>query len=121
MLTTRRDFIARLAGTIGAVGVIVAVPNVAHACLGGTWVVRCSNGHDDTVTEGTCQHVCEKCGVQVFSGDVVTVVCPVGHANRVDTSDGIGSYKCATCHRECRRDSQPQPGGGGKKDPCPKC
>jgi hypothetical protein len=124
MLTTRREFIARVAGTIGVAGIIMVVPNSAYACLGGTWVVRCPNGHDDTVRGGTCQHVCEneKCRLQVFDGNVVTVVCPVGHGNRVDTGDGIGSFKCRTDGRECRLDLQSSLGGGGNTEhKCPKC
>lgn len=118
MTTTRREFIARLAGTIGAIGIIIVAPRPAHACLGGTWVVRCRNGHDDVVTQGTCQHVCEKCGVQAFSGSVVTVICPAGHANRVDTGEAMESHKCSNCGKECRRDLE---GSNSNKDNCPRC
>src|SRR5665213_1284124 len=86
MKNTRREFIKKLVGTIGAVGIIVVFPSEARACLYGTWHVQCPRGHIDTVTDGTCQHRCEKCGLQVFSGNVVTVVCRNGHANRITTA-----------------------------------
>ena len=119
MTTTRREFITRLAGTIGAIGIVVGAPSPAHACLGGTWVVRCPNGHDDVVTQGTCQHVCEKCNVQAFSGSVVTVVCPEGHANRVNTGELMESHKCSKCGRECRRDLETR--NNSNKEKCPRC
>ena len=105
MNQTRREFTAKMVAAFGAVGVIMVAPNRAFACMYGTWVVRCPRGHDDVVTEGTCQHVCEKCGTQVFSGQVVTVVCPAGHANRVRTGGRMTSWKCyeSNCRRECRR------------------
>lgn len=131
MRTTRRDFIAKITGTIGAIGlVIVSAPGSARACLRGTWVIRCRNGHDDTVTEGTCQHICEndRCREQVFSGNVVTIVCPAGHANRIDTGDLMESYRCAAqgCGRECRRDLDTGDSNNNNKnkkikDSCPRC
>jgi DNA-directed RNA polymerase subunit RPC12/RpoP len=111
MNKTRREFITTVVGTIAAVGtVVVGAPSSAQACLYGKWQVRCANGHIDIVDDGTCQHKCEKCGLQVFDGHTVTVVCPVGHANRVDTGTYpqkrghpvMESYKCSTCGRECR-------------------
>jgi len=103
---TRREFMATMVGAFGAAAIIMATPSRARACMYGTWIVRCPKGHDDEVTEGTCQHVCEKCGTQVFSGNVVTVVCTKGHANRVDTGDRMTSWKCSNCGTECRRDSE---------------
>jgi hypothetical protein len=115
-MATRRQFIAGALEAIGAVAIVAATPTRAHACLGGTWVVRCPNGHDDTVTQGTCQHVCEKCGRQAFDGDVVTVVCPNGHPNRITTGKTT-SYVCPTCKTECRRDStKPSPSQRDRPD-----
>jgi hypothetical protein len=107
MNKTRREFIARLVGTTGAVGVMLAAPSRARACLAGTWHVQCPNGHIDTVTGGTCQHKCEKCGVQVFSGNDVTVVCRNGHPNRIrtgacDSSHCTTSYICPQDNTDCR-------------------
>jgi hypothetical protein len=69
----------------------------------GTFVVRCPNGHDDTVTKGTAQHVCEKCGTQTFRGGKVTVVCPHGHPNEVTLHGQTKSIICSVCKTECRR------------------
>lgn len=107
MKNTRREFIKKLVGTTGAVGIIAAFPIQARACLYGTWHVQCPNGHIDTVTDGTCQHKCEKCGLQVFSGNVVTVVCRNGHPNRIATGAGDSQhvtqhFTCPTCNTDCR-------------------
>jgi hypothetical protein len=110
MIKTRREFIVGLVGTVGAIGIIVAAPSSARACMYGTWVVRCPNGHDDTVTRGTCNHDCEKCGAKAFSDGEGNIVCPDGHVNHVTTGDShdedkvMKSYKCRTCKKECRRD-----------------
>lgn len=103
---TRRDIITRM---LGITSVIVAVPNYAEACLYGKWNVRCPNGHIDTVTDGTCQHKCEKCRAQVFSGKDVTVVCRNGHSSRITTGDCgrstcTTSYICPKCGIDCRLD-----------------
>lgn len=103
MNQSRRGFIAKMVGALGAVSIVMATPSWARACMYGTWIVRCPRGHDDQVTEGTCQHVCEQCGTQVFAGDVVTVVCPSGHPNRVRTGGRMTSWKCK-CGKQCRRD-----------------
>jgi len=100
----RREFMARIVGAIGTVGIIVATPTRARACLYGTWHVQCANGHIDTVTQGTCQHVCEHsgCGLQVFSGDDVTVVCRNGHPNRIKTvKPATTSFICPICKTDC--------------------
>ena len=108
MEETRRKFIASLVKTAGAVGAIfVALPSTAEACLYGTWHVMCANHHINVVSDGTCQHKCEQCGLQVFTGYMVTVVCRNGHQNRITTGAGdrqhvTQSYKCNTCHTECR-------------------
>jgi hypothetical protein len=107
MNQTRRGFITRLLGTIGAVSFIAAFPTKARACLGGVWHVQCPNGHIDTVTDATCQHKCEKCGVQVFSGNQVTVVCKNGHPNRIitgacDKSHCTTSFICPQDGTNCR-------------------
>ncbi|MBV9925669.1 MAG: twin-arginine translocation signal domain-containing protein [Acidobacteria bacterium] len=112
MRKTRREFITGLAGLIGAVGIVAVVPNPARACIYGTWVVRCRNGHDDTVTRGTCNHYCEKsgCREKSFSDGAGNIVCPDSHANYVNTGTShdpakvLQSYKCRTCGKECRRD-----------------
>jgi hypothetical protein len=111
MNRTRRSFMVRVVETLGAATIIAALPRSAQACLYGKWKVRCANGHVDTVTEGTCQHVCEKCGLQAFSGDTVTVVCPEGHLNRVNTGKLLQSFKCTTprCGKECRIDPVTKP------------
>jgi len=46
--------------------VILTVPIRAHACLYGTFKVRCPNGID-IVEDGTCNHTCEKCGGKAFT------------------------------------------------------
>ena len=103
MNTTRREFVVRAVGVAGAVGFIAAVPVPAQACLYGKWAVLCANGHVDLVDDGTCQHVCEKCGLQVFSGDDVTVVCRNGHPNRIKTgAPASTSFICPTCKTDCR-------------------
>ena len=114
--STRREFFAAFISKLGALAVILAMPTRALAYLWETWVVRCPNcAKEDTVTRGTEQHICERCGKQTFHGPgnrVVTVVCPKGHPNEVDTSGRIESVKCASdkCgHAECRRDTEPPP------------
>jgi hypothetical protein len=103
MKTTRRQFIARLAGAAGAVGFLIGNPNQARACLYGTWRVKCpSCGRIDTVTDGTCQHKCSNGGTQVFSGDDVTVVCPNNHEWHITTvHPATDSYVCKTCGKDC--------------------
>lgn len=112
MKQTRRVFMTRLIAGFGAFGITVAAPRLARACMYGTWVVRCRNGHDDTVTRGTCNHYCEKrdCPEKSFSDGAGNIVCPGGHANYVNTGTSrdrdkvMQSYKCRTCGKECRRD-----------------
>ena len=105
---TRREFIARVTGIIGAVGIIVAAPGPARACLAGTWKVRCLRGHVDIVDDITCNHKCEKCGEKAFSDGVGDVVCPDGHANPVSTGNRnerdkwLQSLKCSKCGKGCR-------------------
>lgn len=107
MNQTRREFSARALKTIGAIGLIVAAPNAAWACLAGTWKVRCSKNHDDTVEDITCNHRCKTCGEKAFSEGVGTVVCPAGHANHVSTGNRneqdkwLQSLKCSVCGKEC--------------------
>jgi len=74
--------------------------------LWGTWKVRCPNKHDDTVTQATAQHECEKCHQQVFKDGKVTVVCPNGHPNEVPLNGKKESVICQNggCKLECRRD-----------------
>jgi hypothetical protein len=107
---TRRNLISTLFAKIGAVAILASVPYSAMACLCGTWFVRCPNGHVDQVDKVTCQHECEKCGAQAFSGGDVTVVCPNGHDNRLvntgnrdQTSQWASSLRCRTCGAECRQ------------------
>jgi hypothetical protein len=106
MNSTRRAFIGKLIGTTGGAIFVLASPNEAHACLYGTWHVRCPNcKRIDVVTKGTCQHVCEndKCNTQVFSGDNVTVVCRYGHDNAITTGHPASdSYICPTCKQQGR-------------------
>src|ERR1043166_3980311 len=107
MNTTRREFMARAVGATGAVGVIMAAPSAAQACMYGQWAVMCPNGHVDMVDEGTCQHKCERCGVQAFSDNVVTVVCRNGHPNRITTGAAnreqiTQHYLCSVCKTDCR-------------------
>lgn len=107
MYRTRREFMARIAGMTGAAGIMLAIPERAHACLYGKWAVLCPNNHVNIVDDGTCQHVCENCYVQVFSGNVVTVVCINGHPNRITTGGRnketiTQHYICPTCYTDCR-------------------
>ena len=107
MNKSRREFIARVIGTIGAVGIIVVAPSPAWACLAGTWKVRCPKGHDDIVEDITCNHTCEKCNTKAFSDGVGDIVCPDGHANPVRTGNRnerekwLQSLKCSKCGKEC--------------------
>jgi hypothetical protein len=107
MATTRRKFIATLVAKIAAVGIIVAAPRAARACLIGTWKVRCPNGHDNTVDEITCNHTCDKCHAQAFKDGEGNIVCPNYHVNHVSTGNSgqkgmwIRSYACSTCKAEC--------------------
>jgi hypothetical protein len=109
-MSSRRHFITSLMGTFGAVGIMLSVPSRAHACLYGTFKVRCPNGHIDTVEDGTCNHTCEKCGVKALSEGEGDILCPNGHINHVRTGssrrrrDVTSSYKCRTCGKECRQD-----------------
>lgn len=111
---TRRHFIKALVALVGSSTVLLANPLVARACLYGTFIVRCRNGHDDIVEDGTCNHDCEKCGVKAFSNGEGYIVCPSGHANYVQTGTSrrtaMTSYRCrarwpngAVCQQECRR------------------
>ncbi len=95
-----------LVANVAAVGAVATYSIPARACLYGTWHVQCPVGHVDTVTEGTCQHKCEECGRQVFSGNVVTVVWRNGHPNRITTGAGDSQhvtrhYICPTCKTDC--------------------
>src|SRR6266404_3939426 len=102
MTITRRKLLATLVAKVGAVGILVTAANSARACMWGTWKVRCPNGHDDIVTQGTCNHRCEKCGAQAFAAGAGYIVCPKGHANLVQTgtsrnqNEVLQSYKCPT-------------------------
>ncbi len=114
MTSTRREFFVMFLKRSAALAAVMALPRDAHACLGGVWVIHCPNcGQNDTVTGGTCQHVCEnsKCQTQVFDGSKVTVVCPQGHLNRIDTVNDITSFHCRTagCGQECRRETKAKP------------
>lgn len=77
--------------------------------LRGTFVVRCPNGHDDTVEGITRNHDCEKCGSKAVDGGTAMVVCPDGHATRVE---GVTEGHLCTqpiddqghlCGKQCRR------------------
>ncbi len=79
--------------------------STAKNYLVGKWVVRCPKNHDDTVDEGTAQHRCETCGLQVFDEETVTVVCPANHPNRVKIVGRTESIVCREpgCGKQCRR------------------
>ena len=107
MKTTRRDFIRKLVGVAGAFGFLLANPMRAQACLYGQWWVVCPKGDCDLVDDGTCQHKCEQHGIQVFRGSAVTVRCPNGHDNPIDTAQcgkACTDYWCPTpgCGENCR-------------------
>jgi len=110
MIMTRRSAVATLAVMAGAIGVLVRTSNFAWACLWGKWKIRCPNGHDDIVTRGTCQHLCETCGTQAFNNGAVRIVCPNNHATLVQTGTShdqknvLQSFKCPIDHLECRID-----------------
>lgn len=111
MKQTRREFVSTIVAASGALGILMAVPGRARACMYGEWVVRCPYQdcrNQDVVTEGTCQHVCGRCHRQMFNGDVITVVCPDGHGNPVHSGDAMRSWTCRTpgCGKECRRDRE---------------
>ena len=108
MTMTRRSIVTALIAKAGAIGVLLITPGSAWACLWGKWKIRCPNGHDDIVTQGTCQHTCETCGAQAFNNGAVRIVCPNGHATLVQTGtshdqkDVLQSYKCPQDQLECR-------------------
>jgi hypothetical protein len=105
MNSTRRSFFANFLGAAGGIGFLLATPRRAQACLYGKWWVVCPKGDCDLVDDGTCQHVCEKHGIQVFRGSQVTVRCPKGHDNPIDTAPcgrACTSYKCTVCGEDCR-------------------
>jgi hypothetical protein len=107
MRSTRRAFISRFVGAMGVIGTMAAFPTQARACLYGKWHVMCANRHVNSVDDGTCQHKCEQCGLQVFNGNVVTVVCRNGHPNTISTGAGdkqhvTQHYMCPTCNTDCR-------------------
>jgi len=110
MALTRRSVLAALVAQAGSISVLVNTSAPAWACLWGRWKIRCPNGHDDIVTQGTCQHQCETCGAQAFDHGAVRIVCPNGHATLVQTGtshdqrDLLQSYKCPQDHLECRLD-----------------
>lgn len=106
---TRRIVILQIMKTFGLAPLVMApFSRSVYACLYGTWKVRCPYDRQvDVVMDGTCQHVCSKDHQQVFIADEVTVVCPVGHDNRIHTGRLTTSWKCTTsgCGLECRVDS----------------
>ena len=109
MKSNRRQFIVKLVGATGAVGLLSANPKRAKACLYGQWCVVCPKGDCDVVDDGTCQHVCEQHGIQVFRGSEVTVRCPAGHDNAIDTApcgDACTDFFCPYpgCGKNCRLD-----------------
>jgi primosomal protein N' len=105
----RRGFLAKVTGATAAVFMALIGRAPARACLAGTWYVKCPKcGKIDKVDGGTCQHKCERCNYQSFTGTDVTVVCPKGHAHRIKTgacerSTCTKSYICPICKQECRR------------------
>ena len=110
MNITRRGFLQSAIALTGAFTIIGLASSRTLACMYGTWVVRCPKGHDDTVTDGTCNHDCDECGAKAFYDGAGNIVCPKGHANYVNTGTShdrdkaLQSYKCKTCGKECRRD-----------------
>jgi hypothetical protein len=107
---TRRELISTLFVKLGAVAIIATIPRSAFACLSGTWFVRCPNGHVDQVDDITCQHECNTCHAQAFSGGNVTVVCPKGHDNPLVNTGSkdqakqcqfVKSFKCTYDGLEC--------------------
>ena len=103
MKETRRQFTRALLAGIVAFLVGLALPEKARACLYGTWKVQCPNCKQvDTVTDGTCQHKCENCKTQVFSGDDVTIVCRNNHATRITIKHpATDSFVCPSCKTDC--------------------
>src|SRR5690349_17657937 len=98
-LQTRRGFFA---AAIGAAAWLLAAPTPARAALPDHWKVRWPNGHVDDVSGGTCQHKCESCHEQAFTGANVTVICPSGHSNEIDVgpcddAHAVRSFKCRAC------------------------
>lgn len=71
------------------------------AYLEGTFIVRCTNGHDDRVDGTTANHDCETCGAKSVDWGAANVVCPNGHADLVG---GITTqHVCSHCGAQCRR------------------
>jgi hypothetical protein len=121
MLPSRREalFFAAAVGVTAALGL-----QVQAGFLRGKFVVRCSDGHDDTVDGITSNHDCEhkdasghECGKKSVDDGKANVVCPKLHATEV--SDITESHKCSykyekdtpddgkkageVCGLECRR------------------
>lgn len=113
MKSSRREFLAKGIGAITAGFFVLFDAKPAQACMYGTWKVKCPKcGQIDTVTEGTCQHVCENasCRTQVFAGSDVTVVCRNGHPNHITTGSRNApttSYMCPVCspQSDCNLDN----------------
>lgn len=71
--------------------------------------MRCPNGHDDIVKDGTRNHNCEKCGSRVINHGAGLIICLDGHSNFVEgiTQSHFCNFKNtggSFCGKECRRD-----------------
>jgi hypothetical protein len=104
----KRKLIAVILTGFTGIGINLTVARRAQACLVGTWKVRCPNGHDDTVNDVTCNHVCEKCHADAIKDGSGCVVCPHGHAAHVSTGsrderdEWLTSFTCPVGKSECR-------------------
>ena len=107
MRQTRRRFFERTLQLAAVAAVFKTAERPAYGCLWGKWRVRCpTDGEIDLVEDGTCQHRCSKDNTQVFSGNTVTVVCPNGHPNTVDSGRLMRELKCRVDGVECRVDAE---------------
>jgi len=123
---TRRQFVADLAEAVGILSLVAGIPTDARAYLLGTWWLVCPYDNCDRIDRvdgGTKQHLCSKCGRQMFYGPrqtLVTIACPEPylHPNSdVDTDGELRSFRCTTCGIECqmyKRDTRRDPPDRGR-------
>jgi hypothetical protein len=101
MKLNRRQILVAIAAALAAPRRLFAIGG-----LEGQWVVRCQNGHDNTVTGITVNHTCETsgCGLKSVSDGEGWVVCPANR-DHCDWVDGVTrQHECETCGTQCRRD-----------------
>jgi hypothetical protein len=92
---------------ITAANLLFRARSSAVGALMGAFIVRCQNGHDNTVNGVTVTHKCETpgCGLNSVVDGGAFVVCPRDRRHRPDWCDGITKqHECETCGQQCRLD-----------------